>query len=255
MAGAKAGKRIPRRRMRKAAKKVSKRLMNSEIANVKQAISFRAGALTANKLYGMYNWSLTNCDRAVQVAAAYQFYRITKVEVKVKPSFDTFTQAGATSVPYLYYLIDKAGNFVNSTQLSFNSIRDAGAKPVRFDDKTKTIVIKPAVLTSVNDGQATSNPFAQYKVSPWLTTNANNLITSGVWAPNSTDHYGMVLGVEQDNVGTGTLLAYDVDMVIHFQFKKPRIFATSSSVPLILPDLDDPAYAGTPGFIPGLIDV
>lgn len=229
-------KRAPGRKLRRA--------MNSEIASLKQSISFSRNQLQANTIYGLYNWSLTSCDRAVQVAKAYQFYRITKIEVIVKPNIDTFTQSGGQSVPYLYYMVDKGGNFVNAN-VNFNSLRDAGCKARRFDDKTIKLAFKPSVLQSVYDAgtqAATSSPFAQHKISPWLNTNANALQTGGLWVPNGTDHYGMIVGVEQDN---GTPVTYDIDMVIHYQFKKPRYESLATvPIPFVMPDLDLPAYAG-----------
>lgn len=250
--GRKAG-RGGRKGVKRAVKRAMKRMGNSEIANLKQTITFKANVLTANTLYGLYNYSLSTCDRAVQVGKAYQFYRITKIELLVKPSVDTFTQAAGQSVPYLYYLIDKAGNFSNSASVSFNSMRDAGAKPLRFDDKTKRIVWKPAVLLNANDQGNVGNAYAQYKTSPWLCTNANNLNVSAVWAPNSTDHFGCLIGVEQDS---GTACKYDIDMVVHYQFKKPRVFETGAAIPFVRPDLDDPALAvPTPGYVAGLLDV
>lgn len=233
-----------------------KRVLKSEIASLKQSISFSRNQLSANTIYGLYNWSLTSCDRAVQVAKAYQFYRINKIDVIIKPSFDTFTQGGTSSVPYLYYMIDKGGNFVNAN-VNFNSLRDAGCKARRFDDKTIKLSFKPSVLQSVYDAGtqvATSSPFASYKISPWLNTNANALQTGGLWVPNGTDHFGMIVGVEQDN---GTNVTYDIDMVIHYQFKKPRYESLATApIPFVRPDLDLPTYAGgDPQLIAGMLDV
>lgn len=238
------------RRMMRRAKK-----MGSEIADLKQTISFSRNQLFANTIYGLYNFSLTNCDRAVQVGKAYQFYRIKKITLKVKPNVDTFTTIAGPNVPYLYYMIDKGGNFVNAN-VNFNSLRDAGSKAVRFDDKIKTISWAPTVLQSVYDAgipPTPPSPFAAYKTSPWLNTNQNALSTGGVWAPNSIDHFGCVLGIEQDN---GPNVPFDVDITIHYQFKKPRYESVAGGVTLVMPDLNLPAYAGgSPGLTTGMLDV
>lgn len=238
--------------MRKRARKprvmkVTKKVLPNEMASLTQLISFNSATgstliPTTNFIYGLYNFSLTTCDRAVRVARAYQFYRIRKVEIKFKPKYDTFI-AGATQAAkgYLYYLVDKTGSIYNSST-NFNSMRDAGAKPVVFDEKTRTVSFAPGILNQVLDVGTTvppSNPFAQVKTSPWLTTNAHNLQATTPWAPNSTDHLGISFGVETE----GPLsYSYDVDIVIHYQFKKARSESTAGGVPYQRVDLNDLAY-------------
>lgn len=239
------------RRGRKTARKVAKRMSNSEIANCKQTISSKPMTFSANNIYGLYNFSLSASDRAVQIAKAYQYYRITKIELIVKANQDTFG-TNALSVPYLYYQIDKAGSFVNAN-LDFNSLRDAGSKPLRIDDKSKRIVFKPTVLINTLD-QGAATKFPMVRTSPWLCTNANNLVAGAAFAPDSTDHYGCALGLEQDNVAIGASF-YDVDMVIHYQFKKPRFQSVSGGVPKVMVDLTIPGLGPVPpGYTPGLVD-
>lgn len=237
-------------------RKVMKRVMSSEIASMKQNISGKPGAFSANIVYALYNWSLSNCDRAIQVAQAYQEYRISKVEIRVKPNADTYsigTSSARSSVPYLYYVVDKTGSLFYQN-VNFNSLRDAGAKPLRLDDKTRTIVFKPAVLQQGFDAATGNAPWSTYKVSPWLTTNANNMSATNPWAPNSTDHLGMVLGIEQEETAGG-IASFDLDFVVHFQFRKPRNFsATGPSTQKVIVDLNPPSDPSGPPYVPGLLD-
>ena len=103
---------------------------------------------TANVMYNLRNISLSQFQRAVQVAQAYQHYRIKKVMLEFKPAFDTFAPQSTggvnLQVPYLIYMIDKSGSVpvnVDSTALG-----QMGAKPIRFDDKTIKVAYRPSVL-------------------------------------------------------------------------------------------------------------
>lgn len=178
--------------------------------------------------YGFYNFALTNSTRAVQVAQAYQEYRISKVEVTIKAAADSFIAenvgTGASpSVPYLYYMIDKTGTFESNGTTS-QTLKVAGAKPIRLDDRTIKIQWKPAVEIGSSDaaggGAPVSELAAAYKVSPWLTTNANAANPAQVWAPNSVDHMGLVLSAEQPRGPFPTTVG-SVSIRITYEFRKP----------------------------------
>lgn len=192
--------------------------------------------LTTGQILGVYNISLSSNDRAVQIARAYQYYRITKVEVIVKPQHDTFAAAiGTATIPYFYYLVDK-GQSVLSSLTTFNSLRDAGAKPIRMDDKTIKFSFRPAVATGVYDAGSAGGPapaaqqlYAKPVNSPWLLTNAlantgSTGTPSGGWLPSSIDHRGFAMGAEalipNNTAGGKTPWAYT--MRVHFQFKVPN---------------------------------
>lgn len=250
------GKRSFGKKAKTTKRKIMKGVMNSELASCKQTISGRPGAFSANNIYALYNWALSNCDRAIQIAQAYQEYRISKIEVRVKPNQDTYsigTTTARSSVPYLYYIIDKTGSLFYQN-VNFNSLRDAGAKPIRMDDKTRTITFKPAVLQQGFDAATGNAPWSTYKISPWLTTNANNMSATNPWAPNSTDHLGLCLGLEQEETSAG-VASFDLDFVVHFQFRKPRNYsATGPSVNKIVVDLQPPSDPTGAPYVPGLLD-
>jgi len=168
--------------------------------------------------------ALKALDRAVQVARAYQYFRIKKVDLQFKPFYDTFANPDPTqpsgSVPYLYWLINK-GDVLDVAD--FNGLRDAGAKPIRFDEKTINVSFKPAILmfSSQSSATPTLNPsFNMSKVSPWLTTNDLAGTNGAVWTPSSLEHHGFTFGVQQDITGTPGF-TYGVEITVHFDFKKP----------------------------------
>lgn len=195
----------------------------------------------ANVVYNMRNIALGQFPRAVQVASAYQHYRIKKVTLEFLPSQDTFAPiagAGTVQVPYLTYLIDKSG----SVPLAVDgpTLRQMGAKPVRFDDKKITVSWRPSVLTETF-GQA--NAASQYRISPWLSTNANAL-NPGVFAPSDIDHLGIFWKVDRNGVLPAGVAeySYEVRITAEFQFKKPLAQSppnTTESVTVTMPSVVD----------------
>jgi len=202
-------------------------------AVVKQTLSGIAGNTSYNSIYKAYNISLASADRAIQVANAYQEFRIKYVEMRFKPSVNMYqglpTNNG--SLPYLHFLIDKTGT-MNQGGLNFNILRDAGVKAFNFT-REKIVRFKPACVLSTTDAQGivNTNKFQKPMVSPWLATNANGANSGQTgFSPNSTDHFGIVWGVQQETqIGSSPpyIMSYDVDITIVYEFRKPRGLASS----------------------------
>lgn len=209
----------------------------------------------ANTPYSMMNFGLSNSQRACAVASAYQYYRIKRITIKVKPLYDTF-QLGASStvtLPYLYYMIDRHNTFPANTTVA--TLKNAGCKPLRLDDKTRTISFKPSVMnvsiTQAGSGSApTLTGSGTYRVSPWLSTNLNNNgggnpnvppgAPGAVWKPDSTDHQGLILFIEQYSVPTPNQVA-NLEYIVEYEFKK-RLWeppATSTDVTVNQIDIDN----------------
>lgn len=181
------------------------------------------GNFATNQMYDFRNTDLNSYDRAVQVAQAYQHYRIKKITLTLKPTFDTYQQAaGNGSRPNLYFMIDKSGSIPDNVTLE--ALKQMGAKAHRFDEKPFSISWRPSVLTS--DNVAPGVQFAaQYKVSPWLSTSRNPLVNP--WAPSLVDHLGVFWYVEQLFIGG---VQYNAEVEVQFEFKKPlRLLVTGES--------------------------
>lgn len=211
-----------RRRANKAKRTVRRRrnrLANSEFASAKQTIQLPDD--TSNTIYRMDSVALSVFDRMCLIAKAYQYFRITKVEMKFKPFADTYApNNGIATVPYFYWLIDKGTNIEAN---SFGALRDAGAKPIRFDDKTVSVSWKPAIHLMTGDvsGSSIFPTYCLQKVSPWLSTNQNAGQGVSTWSPNETEHYGLLYGVEVDSGSQASNQIYGTEITVHFQFKKP----------------------------------
>lgn len=182
--------------------------------------------LNANTAYFDYATSLARCERASAIARGYQEFRIKKVEYHFIPMTDTFLP-GQNTVPQLYFRIDKTGALNDFTSVS--QLVQTGCKPRRMDDKNIVVKFAPGVLTYARDAVNATNPWSEPKISPWLTTNKNNLSTVS-WSASSIDHLGLAWFVEQINTG-GAVTTYSLREVVHFEFRKPLVLTTSSEEP------------------------
>lgn len=217
----------PRRRVyrRKASKKTSLRrrpfrrvrdVGDFASLSVKRTIVPDAGGnFLTNTMYNMRDTVLATYLRAVQVSKAYQHYRIKKIALTMKPTYDTFQAvAGGSSRPNLYYMIDKSGSI--PAGITLESLKQMGAKAHRWDEKPFTVAWRPSVLTADQDSLAPTGVTAgQYKISPFLSTSDTTI-----------DHLGIFWYAEQ-LFGGG--LQYECEVEVQFQFKKPLWSALSSS--------------------------
>lgn len=150
---------------------------------------------------------------APQLAQFYQYYRITSVQWRLKPNFDTYVSGGSAGtgiLPYLYFLYDKSGSL---GLLNANQFEQCGAKPVRVDDKTIVRKWKPTVRI----GDPNSS-VPMFKESPWMPTYQTDGVT-----PNAPNHLGAVWFVTKSNFNDAQV--YDIDVTVTFQFKKPLVTA------------------------------
>lgn len=223
---------IPRRPARMGRKRmIRNRAKNvGEWAEAKQTLQLADDPM--NVIFQLNQIRLAQFDRLSGIAKNYQFFRFTKVEMRFKPYSDTYIPGTGTapgqvtaSVPYLYRLVDKGQTLVNAAA-DFNTLRDAGCRPIRFDDKTVTVSWKPAVIFMTQDytqgSPSTSVPKPAYnRISPWLATSANAGERVGSWFPSEIDHTGLIYGCEQNAVVPDLVYKYGVEITVHAQFKKP----------------------------------
>jgi len=187
---------------------------NDQWASASQTIAL--GDDLTSQVYVLDNINLAQFDRLSLIASAYQYFRLTYIEYKLTPYFDTFKPGEVSTVPYLYWLINK-GDSLNIA--SFNAMRDAGAKPIRFDEKTIKVAWRPSVLQE-NQG-VLGDIGSGYKVSPWLST----VQQSAPPAPSTVQHLGIYWTVSRPGIlPPGFVeLTYDIQITVEFQFKKPLV--------------------------------
>lgn len=171
--------------------------------------------LSTNQAYRMYDVELSHYLRAIDVAKAYQLYRIKNCKLVLSPLADTFAAGGGTSVPYAYFQIDRTRDLSNVRTAI--ELKRLGCKPRRVDDNIITFEWKPSVLNLTQDSSIGPGIFNQYKMSPWLRTRKEDA-NLGLWNPDTTDHQGVVFFVENSG---GAEINYKMELVVEFEFKKP----------------------------------
>lgn len=178
----------------------------------KQTIITQTGTdFACNNMYGLVGViKMTGFLRAMEVAKAYQFYRIKSVRVTYKFPFDTFAP-GNVARPNFYYIVDKARAI--SPLITLESLKEMGARPRPCDEKPMSITWAPSVLQDV-DAVGGAAP-AQYNISPWLST-----------AHQDVNHEGLVWYAEQVLFG-GTAQIYHAELELQFEFKKPQLYPTA----------------------------
>lgn len=218
----------------RVAKKVYRRRRRAVNKNYAKVVEDLPGEFSLNTgtLYALKNFQINSCARAAQVASGYQYYRISKVELFVKPNQDTYSAdttaigpstGGGYGIPYLYYKIDRMAGVPPGTNIG--TLKRMGAKPIRIDDKTIRIAFKPSVIVGATDNTPTGTALiselsAFPKMSPWLTTNANSGSASTGWQISSVDHYGLIMGAEAQRQPASYPCA-SVAIRYHFEFKDP----------------------------------
>lgn len=224
-------KRAPRRRRqyRRRRAPMYRRMRNHIVEKASAQYSTTSQPLFPNgSVYSFRNFSLSGASSRVQsVAQAYQFYRIKRVTWEVRPAYDTFAPTGTTptSVPQLYWCMDKEATF--TTKTSLQTLKAAGCKPIRLDDKMIRKSFKPAVLQAVADQAGTAaGPhlvLGSKRISPWLPTNflayAGN--DEDTWTPSSIDHHGLLICIDQDSGALTTTPCAYMSFTVEFEFKKP----------------------------------
>lgn len=193
--------------------------------------SEQGGFFAANTLYSLMNTTLDQYPRAVQVAQAYQHYRIKKVALTFKPSYDTYQSANAAvTKPRLYYMIDKAAAI--PTNVALEGLKAMGARPKELDEKPFVVQWSPSVLEAAMD-VAPGSIASKYRISPWLSTN-NAPLSPGAFVPSTVDHLGLYWYLDQ--LGNPNGQVYTVEVEVQFQFKKPltNILSSVSAKPALL---------------------
>lgn len=216
-------KKAPRKKAQKKGSKKTKKTNVPDWASLSCKRSMQApatGQFNLNTMYNLLNTQLTDFPRAVQVAGAFQHYRIKNISVTFKPSYDTYQVLAAgtsSSKPRLYYMIDKSGAI--PTNVSLEGLKAMGAKPKDFDENNRVISWSPSVLESVMYAVGVNNATpSKYRVSPWLATNAVPG-SPGIFVASGIDHLGLYWYVDQLQNPQGA--QYSIEVEVQFEFKKP----------------------------------
>lgn len=171
-------------------------------------------AATAGISYN-FSTSLADLTRAQVIAKQYSHYRITGVEFRLKPWFDTYAPGQPNQMPYIYWVLDKGGVLGSPTAPQFEEL---GAKQVRLDDRTVVRKWKPAVVP----GDANTALASGMKTSPWLP-----IIDTQSGVLNTPKHHGCAFLITK--MSPVDAVNYDIDVIVHIQFKRPYVATNPNS--------------------------
>lgn len=173
--------------------------------------------ISPNQTYVVNDIDLASNGRAEAVAAQYQFFRISRVQFRWKTVYDSYIAGvGTTSVPQLYWRIDREGNFPVNTSLL--DLKNSGCRPVRFDDNTAIVSFKPGVSVTSTDMPGVNAYAGPMKISPWLPTQNTATNTGAAWSPNSVSHRGLVFYIEQ---ALPASTVAQLEITVTYEFKQP----------------------------------
>jgi len=185
-------------------------MQRNETAFLKETISF--DPLKPN-LPLVAECDLSLFDRATDVADNYQEYRITKLEWRYVPEYDTYIDAsGNVSLPNLYA---KRLSYSAPISFSIDWLKTMGAKPRRLDDKTLLVSYTPNTYIAGLSG-ATGGNKPIWK--PWLAT--HNDPGTGI-VMDKTPHYGHAFFITQNQAGAGNSVVAELELTAYFEFRKP----------------------------------
>jgi len=238
-------KTAPKRVAKKTApkKKSSTNVTEWASLSVKNSLTDPQGnPFVVNRMYDVHNIRMADYPRAVQVANAYQFFRIKNVAITYKIGYDTYqATAGGPTRPQFYYMLDKSQSV--PVNVSLEGLKQMGAKPSACDEKPLVRQWAPAVLT---EQQSLAGPVgAKYVISPWLNTNQNNL---GIFNPSTVNHNGIYWYVQMDQTAA-VQYQYTVEIEVQFEFKKPLWTGSLSATPSlgVKPAIQDDSPDGIVG--------
>lgn len=171
----------------------------------------------ANTWTSFNDINLSQFTRAASIASDYQKYRIKSLSFSVRPYADTYPASGTPTIPYMYKMLDKSGTLPNTGTLAL--MKNLGAKPIRFDDKTIKVSYRPTVLVDAQaSGAAPSSTVnARIASSPWLST--SSAPDTNTWAASTIPHYGLIMYLDAYGLAENPLV--QVDVVAQFEFKMP----------------------------------
>lgn len=219
----------PRRRLPRRAFRPARSVADYAGVSENQTITAAGGGnFQTGQMYAVRQTQLAQFPRAANVSLAYQHYRIKKITLTLKPSYDTFQQGvGLAGKCRAYYMIDKSGSIPQNVTLE--NLKQMGAKPINFDEKPIQISWRPSVLEAAWNSATLAPVQTRYRVSPWLATN-NNPATVAPWAPSQIDHLGVFFYVDQ-MFAAGTFFMCELN--VEFQFKKPLVRVSPQAPPAL----------------------
>ena len=172
-------------------------------------------------------------SRATDIADNFQEYRITKLEYKYTPLYDTFQDSSGNTGITLPTLYQKRQVYPSPATFGLPYMVSLGAKPVRLDDKIVKFSYTPNVIIApINIQQATTSYLNKPVYKPWLSTHWQNGSNADM---DQTPHQGHALYIYQKTTAGVNAPVCSYEVVAHFEFRKPWDKASLGGEPVQRP--------------------
>lgn len=220
---------MPRRRLTR----VPRLLKNPNEAKVVETLVL--GNLLVNTPTKIQLKGFTGCDRAQSIARQFDMYRVSKIELEVRPFYDSYTNTGtlggtvAGSVPRMFFTLCRSGDYPAAPTETYFAERGCKARSL---DKPFTYSFKPNAIAKVD--QTSTISAGNIKMTPWLSCDNT---TGSSWTPDTTLLNGGVLGAFALTGGAGNGAIAELLMRVHFEFKGAHVqsSATEGGEPIVDP--------------------
>jgi len=193
-------------------------------AKIVETINYET--VNPNTMYGNLI-TLADTTRALAMAANFQWYRITAVEWKYKPLFNTFQDSISTTVsspskPEFYSIMNRNGNFPANTLLELKeqgAIARSFARNLNIKYKPNTLLLASIANT---DGTTVANA-NELKFNAWLPCSQTVAISpSSDWT--AIPYYGHQFYIDQEiptQAANPEIASLEARVVI--EFKGPQV--------------------------------
>lgn len=172
---------------------------------------------------------LQQCPRLLEIAGAYRYYRITKVEYRYENYFNMAQYAasatGGQTIPQMYWVMDRQGLFPYET---LAQLQDLGQKGTKFTS-VKKISYVPSVQQPINIGSGPGTLEVPRAIkAPWFPTADSTSPAGTQWS--SVSHYGHSDFFDNEGIA-GSSQICQLTCTIWAEFKEPAIPTVAPMVP------------------------
>lgn len=277
------GRRRPLRKRRAGPKRVYRKrgvgragvVRKSDYARIVESVEYQLQLDASGNFADTYTTSLSEYQRAQEVAHAYKYYRCAKVEMTFIPYANFSSYAGLTAasrIPQLYFTVDRVANmFITPNE---KEMQERGIAPKTFNKKMvfswKPNLLQNIQMETAQPADGTGNPQGINIISAinsvplfnkWLPTQQSfGFKTNTAYGepqtgqemvqpavnPYALRYYGAAFCIDQEQ---GAVLAIgDLITRTTWEFKGPR--ALKTNLPSKQEDISPTTSSITPGNVP-----
>lgn len=230
-------KRAPRRYTKKYSKKrvFRKRFGKKTFRRGRKAVGQKAQTACAHETFvfsdvtsqtmGNRSVILAQCPRLIEIAGAYRYYKITKVEYRYENYFNmaqyAATATGGQTIPNMYWVMDRQGIFPYE---SLVQLQDLGLKGTKFTT-TRKITYVPSVQQPTNLTAGATTVEVSRAVKPgWFPTADAGDPAGTQWS--SISHFGHSDFFDNEGIAGSSQIS-QLTCTVWAEFKEPAIPTTA----------------------------